>query len=147
MASFCAAVVVIVAMPDWLLENRSIIRNELWIYGVFAFITTWYREVIKDLEDETGDRNEHCQTFVVRFGLFPGKIVALVLGGILVLALIWWDAGEQNKTVDFGLALLQGAVVASMAFVWWAKDNKYFHHASTIVKLVMLVGTGLLFFI
>lgn len=146
-ASFCAAVVVIVAMPDWLLDNRSIIPNELWIYVVFAFISTWFREVIKDLEDENGDRHEHCQTFVVRYGLFAGKIVALILGGILLGALLWWDAGEQSNTVDFGLALLQGAVVGSVALVWWAKDNTYFHRSSTIVKLIMLVGTVLLFFI
>jgi len=146
-ASFCGAVVVIVAMPDWLLDNRVIIRNELWIYVAFAFIATWYREVIKDLEDENGDRNEHCQTFVVRYGVFSGKIVALILGVILLVALLWWDAGEQSMTVDFGLAVLQGAVLASMVFVWWAKDNKYFHHASTIVKVIMVVGTGLLFFI
>ena len=146
-ASFCAGVVMIVVMPDWLLENKHVIRDELWIYVAFAFISTWYREVIKDLEDVIGDGNAHCQTFVVRFGSTAGKIMAVVLGVILMGALIWWDAGEQNKTVDFGLALLQGAVVASMAFVWWAKDNMYFHRASTIVKWVMLVGTIMLFFI
>ncbi len=146
-ASFCAGVVIIVVMPDWLLENKHVIRDELWIYVAFAFISTWYREVIKDLEDVIGDGNAHCQTFVVRFGSTAGKIMAVVLGVILMGALIWWDAGEQNKTVDFGLALLQGAVVASMAFVWWAKDNTYFHRASIIVKLVMLVGTIMLFFI
>ncbi len=146
-ASFCAGVVMIVVMPDWLLDNKHVIRNELWIYVAFAFISTWYREIIKDLEDETGDRNTQCQTFVVRYGLFAGRIIAVLLGGILLVGLIWWDSGGQNNIVDFGLALLQGAVVGSIALVWWAKDNMYFHRASTVVKLIMLVGTALLFFI
>ncbi len=146
-ASFCAGVVMIVVMPDWLLENRGVIRDELWIYVAFAFIATWYREMIKDLEDEAGDRGAHCQTFVVRFGTFSGKLVTVILGVILLVALLWWHGSEQNKIVDFGLSLLQGAVVGSLALVWWAKDNKYFHRASTVIKLVMLVGTGLLLII
>lgn len=146
-ASFCAGVVVIVVMPDWLLDNKQVIRNELWIYVAFAFIATCYREMIKDLEDEAGDRSDHCQTFVVRYGTFSGKIATVILGVILLGALLWWHGGEQNKILDFGLALLQGAVVGSLALVWWAKDNTYFHRASTVIKLVMLVGTGLLLII
>ena len=146
-ASFCAAVVVIVVMPDWLLDNKHVIRVELWIYAVFAFITTWYREIIKDLEDEAGDRIAQCKTFVVRFGLFQGKLFALVIGAILLGLLLWWDAGMLKNTVHVGMLVLQGAVVGSMALVWWAKDHTYFHHASSLVKVVMLIGTGLLLII
>lgn len=146
-ASFCAGVIVIVAVPDWLMDNQQVIRSELWMYIVFAFMTSLYREVIKDLEDEAGDRNANCQTFVVRYGLVPGKIAALILGVILLAALLWWDAKMENKTVALGLLILQGAVVASMAFIWWAKDNVYYHHASTIIKFVMIGGTALLLFI
>jgi 4-hydroxybenzoate polyprenyltransferase len=146
-ASFCAAVILIVVMPDWLLDNNRVIRNELWIYVAFAFVTTWYREVVKDLEDETGDRVAHCKTFVVRFGLFAGKIMAIALSVFLIAALVWWDSKMEIKMAAMGLLILQGAVVASMAFVWWARDQTYYHHASTIIKFVMIGGTCLLLII
>lgn len=144
---FCAAVVLIVAMPDWLLHNGKIIRPELWGYAAFAFLTTWYREMVKDMEDVRGDNQIHCQTFVVRYGVRAGKLFSLVLGAGLLLALIWWDSLQHNRTLHLGLLVLQGAVVGSIAFVWWAKNHSYFTNASTLIKVVMAVGTGLLLFL
>lgn len=146
-AIFCAAVIAIVAVPDWLFDNKEVIRPELWVYMLFAFMSTLYREIIKDLEDEAGDKIAQCKTFVVRFGLHRGKILALTLGAILLALLLWWDSGLHNNTVHVGMLILQGAIVGSMALLWWAKDHTYFHHASSLVKVVMLIGTGLLLII
>jgi 4-hydroxybenzoate polyprenyltransferase len=103
--------------------------------------------VIKDLEDVKGDTVASCQTFVVRYGNKAGKILALVLGVLLIAALYTWDLKHSGSTLRLIFTVLQGAVVASMAFVWWAADNKYFHNASLLVKAVMLAGTSMLLMI
>ena len=146
-ALFCSGVVVIVALPDWLSGNEAIISEALWYYIIFAFLTTWYRELVKDLEDVEGDSRSSCQTFIVRYGLLPGKILALILGVILVAALYAWDIQQTGSTVKLIFTVMQGAIVATMAFVWWARDNTYFHHASLVIKGVMLAGTSLLLII
>jgi 4-hydroxybenzoate polyprenyltransferase len=140
-ALFCAGVVVAVAAPDWLLGNRVVIHRELWYYAAFAFLATWYREVVKDLEDVEGDQRDACQTYVVRYGLPSGRIMAIVLGVLLLAAMYSWDLTHTDNTLKLIFTVLQGAIVASMAFVWWAKNNSYYHNASLIVKLVMLGAT------
>lgn len=144
---FCAGVVVIVALPDWLLSNAEVISVHLWYYTSFAFLTTWYREVIKDLEDVTGDTHASCQTLVVRYGIKTGKIVAIMLGVSLMAALYTWDLLDSGSTLRLFFTILQGAVIASMAFIWWASDRTFFRYASLVVKMVMVAGTSILLMI
>lgn len=146
-ALFCAGVVAIVALPDWLAGNQEVISQTLWYYIAFAFLTTWCREVIKDLEDVEGDTRASCQTFIVRYGLLSGKIMAVLLGVILVAALYAWEVNQEGSTIKLIFTLMQGGVIASMAYTWWARDNVYFHHASLVIKGVMLAGTCLLLII
>ena len=46
---YCGAVIFIVAVPDLLQHNAAIISPAFWFYILFASITTWYREITKDL--------------------------------------------------------------------------------------------------
>ncbi len=144
---FCAGVVGIVALPDLIYGNTDQIKVELWYYMVFAFLATWFREIVKDIEDVVGDGKSNCQTAVVRFGLNTGKYMAIFFGILLVIALLFWDKQQTNNWVKLTLTVLQGFTVGAMAFVWWAKNNEYYHHASTIIKLVMVGGTIMLIWI
>jgi 4-hydroxybenzoate polyprenyltransferase len=141
---FCAGVIGIIVLPDIFLHHVQQIRVELWYYMAFAFLSTWYRELVKDIEDKEGDERGGCKTFVVRFGVNTGKIFAIGLGLSLLISLIIWDTGQTNHWIKLGLNIVQGFTVASMALVWWAKNNTYYHYASNVIKLVMALGTALL---
>lgn len=141
---FCASVVAVVALPDLLHENGLIIRTEFSFYIAFAFLATWYREVVKDIEDIDGDQKAGCQTFPVKFGIKPSKVMALVPGAMLLASLILWDNMPLDNRVHIGLVILQGFVVASMGFVWWSNTRVYHTYASAIIKFVMAGGTLLL---
>ncbi len=145
-ALFCAGVVGVVALPDILFENSHHIKIELWYYMAFAFLATWLREVIKDIEDLDGDAQTKCRTAVVRFGLKSGKIMVIILGILLVGSLLLWDNQQTNHWIRLTLTVLQGFTVGAMAFVGWAKNNNYYHHASTIIKWVMIGGTLILLY-
>ncbi|MEO6133395.1 MAG: geranylgeranylglycerol-phosphate geranylgeranyltransferase [Saprospiraceae bacterium] len=143
-ALFCAGVVGIVVLPDRILNNTQHIKIEVWYYIAFAFLSTWYREVVKDIEDMEGDKEAGCNTFLVSFGVNAGKMMALILCLFLITSLIVWDSSQSNRWIKSGLVALQGLTVASMAFVWWARNNTFYHYASNVIKLVMLLGTALL---
>src|SRR5687767_4495711 len=140
---FCAGVVGVVALPDILLNEGYVFRVELWYYLAFAFLSTWLREVIKDIEDVEGDAKANCQTAVVYFGRTVGRWMVLVLGLLLIGALYLWDNQLTNHWAKLMLTVLQGFTVGAMAFVWWAKNKSYYHH-STVMKFIMIGGTLIL---
>lgn len=140
-ALFCAGVVGVIALPDVLHGNEGVISNQLWYYSLFAFLSTWYREAVKDLEDMSGDQQAGCSTFPVRFGIMNGKIFSIVLGLLLVAALIAWEMTQTDSLKKLIFTVLEGSVVATTAFVWWSKDHTYFQKASLLIKGVMLAGT------
>ncbi|HUR31969.1 MAG TPA: UbiA family prenyltransferase, partial [Saprospiraceae bacterium] len=113
---FCAGVVCIVALPDILLDNSRAVKIELWYYAGFAFIATLYREVVKDIEDIEGDAQVNCQTAVVRFGLNFGKWIAIVLGLLLIVSLLFWERQQTDYWIKLILTILEGFTIGSMAF-------------------------------
>ena len=145
-AMFCGSVILIMAVPDLIVRTMDILKPQFWFYICFAFVITFYREVVKDVEDIEGDLQYGCQTFVVKYGMKAGKILALCSATCLFGMLILWETKEYNSDVKLGLYVLQGAVLASAAMFWWAKNNKEIHRASTLIKFVMVWGTLLLLF-
>ena len=144
-ALFAAGVLWIVVFPDYLNGHPEAIRSAVWHYGFFAFFTTWYREIIKDLEDLSGDTAAGCHTFAVLYGIRPAKIMAVVICVVQIIGLLVWESTLESNHLQLIFTILEGAMVASAALVWWAKDVQYFSKASMIVKGVMLAGTLLLF--
>lgn len=140
-ALFCAGVVLIIPLPDWLLGKTNAISFDILYYAAFAFLATWYREVIKDIEDKEGDAALGCRTMVVRYGVFFGKILALLLVVLLMLTVFQWTGIQAENSVVVALNILQGFIITSMALVWWAKDKTYFRMASLLIKIIMVLGT------
>jgi 4-hydroxybenzoate polyprenyltransferase len=141
---FCAGVIGILALPDLVSDTVSGIRIEFWYFLLFAFLSTWYREIVKDMEDMEGDARNDCQTVVVRFGINAGKIMATIIGLALVGGMLFWDSQQDNHWIDLMLVVLEGFTVGSLALIWWAKNSQYYHHASTLIKFIMAAGTLLL---
>ena len=113
-------------------------------YAAFAFLTTIYREVVKDIEDKEGDAALGCRTLVVRYGVFSGKLTALLMVLLLMVAIYLWASMQAESSVEMALNVLQGFIITSMAFVWWAKDKTYFRVASWLIKGIMVLGTFVL---
>ncbi|HEX5113347.1 MAG TPA: geranylgeranylglycerol-phosphate geranylgeranyltransferase [Saprospiraceae bacterium] len=145
-AIFCGSVILIMAAPDLIQQHAVIIEPQFWFYIGFAFVITFYREVVKDVEDMEGDQQYHCRTFVVKYGKNAGRILAVIAALVLLIMLYLWENREINTTVKLGLYLLQGMVLASAVMFWWAKNKVEIHRASTLIKFVMVGGTLLLLF-
>ena len=117
-----------------------------WIGGfsVFSFLLTLLREIIKDIEDEKGDREMECRTIVLKWGLPRTKLLLYLLICIIVVALYAveflmteFEGSLTIKYITYGLALPL-AVLVFMIFK--AQNTTDFHQASTFVKFIMLSG-------
>jgi 4-hydroxybenzoate polyprenyltransferase len=115
-----------------------------WVGGfaVFAFLTTLTREIIKDIEDFEGDVAYGRNTVPVVTGVLAAKIISisLVLLTVALLYLVWYLYINDKITLIY----LSVAIVLPLAYVIFkvvvSSNRKQLHHASSIMKLVMLSG-------
>ena len=117
-----------------------------WIAGFasFAFLITWIREIIKDLEDEMGDREMECRTMPIIWGTTKTKIVIYALIIFTLVALFFieesWIHFEGDMTLQY---LLYGILVPFIALtylIYNSKTSKDYHQAATLCKYIMIIG-------
>ncbi|MCB0599643.1 MAG: UbiA family prenyltransferase [Saprospiraceae bacterium] len=128
----------------WSLEFPERIRFLFLWYLFFSFGATWYREIVKDLEDESGDRNGGCSTFPVRFGVASGRRYALIIGSLYLLGLVVF-LGLLFFRVKFvtwaGIALI---ALPTLAIAMKCTIYKDFHQAQQWLKWHLTAGLFML---
>lgn len=121
----------------------------LW-YIVFAFIVTLYRELIKDLQDEPGDRNQGLRTAPIAWGQKRTKAVAISIGLTLLLFIAIWSVGFfQDFPASIWVFLFAGVALPLLYTLFQlnkAKSPSQFQHLSQVTKWIMLIGILLLLF-
>jgi len=117
-----------------------------WIGGFagFAFLCTWIREIIKDMEDEKGDREMECHTMPIKCGIVRTKLFLYGLISVTVISLflvnyflINFEGTLTIRYIIFGLVL---PFVALAYLIFKAKTPGDYHQASTLTKVIMLIG-------
>jgi 4-hydroxybenzoate polyprenyltransferase len=117
-----------------------------WIGGfaLFAFLCTWIREIIKDIEDEIGDREMECRTLPIKWGipktkLFLYALIILTVAGLFIFneLFIHFDGSLTIRYIIFGLAI---PFIVLIYMIFAAKTVADFHQASTLSKVIMLIG-------
>ena len=117
-----------------------------WIGGfaLFAFMLTWIREIIKDMEDERGDREMECRTMPIKWGMKNTKKVLYSLIVLTIAALfavnylyIPFEGTLSIRYMTFGVVL---PLIALMYLIFKADSPADFHQASTLSKFIMLLG-------
>ena len=111
-------------------------------FGIFAFVTTIYREIIKDIEDIDGDREIGRSTVPVVIGVMASKIVIVVLIACTIAALVvvWHKfLSDTISAIYFGEMLILPLIFLAYK-VLTMKEKKQYHFASNFAKLIMLAG-------
>ena len=125
----------------------SIVPNPVWVLGVytyFAFMLTWMREIVKDMEDFKGDAEQGCVTMPIKWGLQRSERFTQVLGVLAGLPLLnagiklilsgWWVFGVYTL-----VALVLPLTVWLIALGKKATKEHYYKQSSRI-KLIMVLG-------
>jgi len=139
--------------PAFLLQDGRHQPNPVYVlaaYAGFAFLLTWMREVVKDMEDFEGDHAEGCQTMPIRWGLKKSAIFVQILGVLALLPLVFagWKLLQKNEMSPLGWYILVAVV---LPLLWWVFSlNKkattlHYHAYSRHLKFIMLAGIGSLF--
>ncbi len=111
-------------------------------FGIFAFLTTVVREVIKDIEDVEGDKTYKKNTIPVALGVTFAKIVAVIFIIITIATLFYtqivFDLGETSFWYITIALVLPLAYIAVKTFLDKTPEN--FHLTSTFLKIIMILG-------
>lgn len=115
-------------------------------FALFAFITTLIREIVKDMEDEEGDREMECNTIPIVLGKFWSKLIVMLLSagtlGLLMFKFFQYPSCLENKFVlfYFFFALIFPFLYFAIS-VYKAKTTYDLRQAGGIMKFVMFAGT------
>lgn len=118
----------------------------------FAFLITFFREIVKDIEDKDGDAQFGAWTMPVVAGNIVSKIVAISALLWLLFQIFILSAGIDTHTGNevlfskyYALFLLELPLLALIIQLIRAKFKTQFHSVSTIAKIIMLFGLGYFF--
>ena len=117
-----------------------------WIggFGFFAFFITWIREILKDMEDETGDREMECRTMPIVWGTTKTKVVIYALIIFTIVALFFieesWIHFEGDMTLQYLLYGILAPFIVLSYLVFKSKTAEEYHQAATLCKYIMIIG-------
>jgi 4-hydroxybenzoate polyprenyltransferase len=130
----------------WLLGSETAllpnaIPLSLKYYVGFAFLLTLWREVVKDLEDQKGDKACHCNTIPILFGEKVGRNYARFIGICTVAALgfMIYTHTPASRQIPFLVAILTPSCIA-IYWLFQTGHSVFYEKASTIIKILMLIG-------
>lgn len=126
------------------IKGIQMINLFIWGYVFFAFVVSFIREVIKDVEDVEGDLNIECKTIPIVVGKRIAKFIInsliILTIGVLVYALQFLWKYEFIYLFWYFLIALLPLLVYLVFLVYKAKTKDDYNMASLQAKVIMLVG-------
>ena len=131
------------------LNNGKILPNPVWVllvYAYFAFVLTWMREIVKDMEDFKGDEADGCVTMPIQWGLKRAEQFAQALAALAVIPLAVVTINLLIKK-DWVLGIYT-LIALILPIIWWMvflpKEATTTHYgkASRYLKFIMISGIG-----
>ncbi len=131
-----------VRLPELYIEMKYMMYAVVMFSG-FAFLTTFAREIIKDIQDMEGDRSCKRNTLPIVFGVNVAKTVAafFIIVTILALSAIYYIF-LQNDTLSlfYLLIALIAPLLSLLYFLIKSKSSKDFKFSSLLLKIIMVLG-------
>jgi len=130
-------------------EGNKILPNPVWVlmvYAYFAFVLTWMREIVKDMEDLKGDEAEGCVTMPIKWGLKKATnfTMLLCICSLIPLSVVTFKLLARRDWMLGGycLLLLILPIAGWMFFLPRAATSQHYAKASRYLKLIMVSGIG-----
>ncbi len=121
------------------------------LYAGFAFIISLVREVVKDIEDMSGDLKYGCKTMPIVWGVNVSKvfaatwlivlIAAIAVLQVYVMSYRWWIS------IGYSIVFILSPLIVILRKLYHAREISDYHRISSWIKWVMLTGIlSLVFF-
>ena len=140
-AALCALSLLLVGLfePEF---YRNI--NYLMWFVVMAFLLSLVREIIKDMEDVSGDEMAGARTLPIAIGIRRTKIIVhfFLLLTAAYVAWIIYNNFQSNSIISiwYMMAMFIIPLAGLFYLVASAGSKKDFHYASLFAKLILLGG-------
>ena len=137
-------------------NGEMMIFKIILFYTAFAFITTFIREIIKDLEDLEGDKKIQAKTLAITFGIEKTKWVSLLFTTLTFLGIGYFQYFQYsiissefeyeismwgvNKIAIFYTLFLQFLFLFLGFKVYTSKVKYDFYFISQLCKFIMITG-------
>ena len=125
-------------------------------YTAFAFITTFIREMIKDLEDMEGDKKINANTLAIAYGIEKTKWISLIFTMLTCFGIAYFQYFQYsiissefeykisiwgiNKIAIFYTFLLQILFLFLGFKIYHSQVKMNFYFISQLCKFIMIVG-------
>ncbi len=129
--------------PGFPLSDVSLYTVRIyWTYILFAFLITFSREVIKDIEDIKGDDTQYCKTIPLVWGIQTAKnfVYALIVSLLMILVVVCVFQKDMHFTVTGSTCLLLLSLLYVVYKIQQATKTIHFHKISIYLKWITLVG-------
>lgn len=164
LVAFCVSFIILILLlferPDVLPKSLFSVFQQLFtsigittaatIYIIFSFLSTLIRELVKDIEDMKGDHAQKMRTLPLVIGTQRANKFILLLTLILVVFLIYVLKTELIIYPYFLGYTVLAVLVPLLYFMYklqMAKTSAHYHHLSSLLKLIMVLGiASMLFF-
>ena len=120
-----------------------------WLGGfaLFAFLLTWIREIIKDMQDQMGDRELECHSMPVVWGETWTKVfvTGLIVLTLAVIGHLWWHAlpfptGWNSLSTRYIALGIVTPMLCTLWLLWAAKIPSDYKTCQQVVKFTMFIG-------
>ena len=129
-----------------LIMSHNIVMFWKWVIGLsfFAFLTTFIRELIKDIEDIDGDKKIGCRTFPIVYGVKKSKQLLTVLLFILFISVVMYVRYLLNQHNFIGVGYIVAAILIPLGIFYLklstAETKQDFSKLSSLAKYIILAG-------
>ncbi len=120
-----------------------------WLGGfaLFAFLLTWTREIVKDMQDQMGDRELECHSMPVVWGEKWTKVfvTVLIVCTLAIIGHLWWHVlpfptGWSSLSTRYIVLGVVIPLLGALWLLWAAKIPSDYKTCQQVVKLTMLLG-------
>jgi len=112
-------------------------------YSIFAFLTSLIREIIKDIEDIKGDKEENHNTLPIAIGIKSSNIFICIIGILTIIFLVLGQVKLFQNGFDiiaYYLIAVQVLFIYFLFLLFRVKSKKQFYYLSQMIKVIMVVG-------
>lgn len=114
-------------------------------YAIFAFIINLLREIVKDLEDFNGDKQQEMKTLAIVLGVQKTTKLLFVLSFVPIIALLYYAnnylvPNHLIAATIYSLLFILGPLLYFSIKIWTATSKTDFTILSKVLKWILFFG-------
>ncbi|OYX85734.1 MAG: prenyltransferase [Flavobacteriales bacterium 32-34-25] len=114
-------------------------------YAIFAFIINLLREIVKDLEDFNGDKQQEMKTLAIVLGVQKTTKLLFILSFVPIIALLYYAnnylvPNHLIAATIYSLLFILGPLLYFSIKIWTATSKTDFTILSKVLKWILFFG-------